>query len=183
MAHKITKISPDGAQITTLAGTGVAGFNDGPGAAAQFYSPCGIAVDINNNVYVADNNNNRIRKITPAGVVTTLAGSGVRGELDGQGIAATFSEPFALSIDGVGNLFIGEGYTQASTYRIRKLSTTGAVSTVVGPTFTDQVTGNSTTFRNPRFTAVAPDGTLYVSDAYRHTLFKVTGAANPVPAP
>ena len=81
------------ANVTTLAGSGATGFADGTGVAAMFNNPSGVTVDGSMNVYVADRSKNRIRKITSAGVVTTLAGSGAYGFADGTGVAAMFNSP------------------------------------------------------------------------------------------
>jgi secreted PhoX family phosphatase len=99
----IRKVTPAGV-VTTLAGSpGVIGSADGTGSAAQFNSPQGVAVDGSGNVYVADSGNSTIRKVTPAGVVTTLAGSaGVNGSADGTGSAARFNSPAGVAVDGSG---------------------------------------------------------------------------------
>ncbi len=86
--------------VTTLAGSGSEGSADGTGTAASFKSPSGVAVDNSGNVYVADKNNDKIRKITSAGVVTTLAGSGSAGSADGTGTAASFYYPYGTAVDG-----------------------------------------------------------------------------------
>ncbi len=85
--NRLRKIAPDGT-VSTLAGSGSAGFADGAGAAAQFYNPSGVAVDGEGNFIVADQSNHRVRKIAPDGTVSTLAGSGIRGFADGAGAAA-----------------------------------------------------------------------------------------------
>jgi len=101
--NMIRKITPAGV-VTTLAGQTSAGWVDGAPSVAKFNLPCGVAVDASGNVYVADNNNNRIRKITPSGTVSTLAGSGSAAYADGQGIAASFNQPFSVAIDNSGTL-------------------------------------------------------------------------------
>ena len=104
--HSVRKITPAGV-LTTLAG-GVQGFADGTGSAAQFYTPFGICADNAGNVYVADHDNNRIRKITAAGVVTTIAGSNGQGYKDGDGAAAYFNNPDGMTIDKNGNLYVAD---------------------------------------------------------------------------
>ena len=126
----IRRITPAGV-VTTLAGTpGSPGSADGTGAAARFSQPTGVAVDSAGNVYVADQGNNIIRRITPAGVVTTLAGSaGSAGSTDGTGSAARFTSPSVLSISPTGDLFVIAG---ANGETVRKITAAGVVTTVVG---------------------------------------------------
>jgi secreted PhoX family phosphatase len=105
------------------------GAADGTGAAASFNNPDGIATDGAGNVYVADRLNHTIRKITPAGVVTTLAGTaGIRGSIDGTGAAARFSSLNGVAADSAGNIYVAENFS----YTIRKVTPAGMVSTVVG---------------------------------------------------
>ena len=110
--HKIRKITPTGT-VTTLAGS-TAGFADGASGSARFHSPQGVAVDADDNVYVADHNNDKIRKIDVDGIVTTIAGS-TKGFLDGQGIASQFNKPTRLAIDLNGNILV----TDNINHRIR----------------------------------------------------------------
>jgi uncharacterized repeat protein (TIGR02543 family) len=106
--------------VTTIAGSGEAGYAEGTGTAAQFSYPTGVAVDGSGNLYVADYKNHRIRKISPQGVVTTIAGSGEDGYADGTGTAAQFSSPSSVAVDGSGNLYVAD----FNNNRIRKISKT-----------------------------------------------------------
>jgi sugar lactone lactonase YvrE len=127
----IRKITPDGI-VTTLAGVaGKPGVRDGAGTEAQFATPRGLAVDAKGNVYVADTNIHTIRKVTPAGVVSTLAGhAGEPGGIDGPAAAARFSQPRAVAIDDHGQIFVADNGNAA----IRMITPDGIVSTVVSPT-------------------------------------------------
>jgi sugar lactone lactonase YvrE len=103
----IRKVTPAGI-VSTVAGSGVGGYVDGPGKSAQFNSPEGIALDPQGNMYVADYDNALIRKVTPAGVVSTLAGNGTAGYVDGDGKVAEFFRPFGMALDGQGNIYVGD---------------------------------------------------------------------------
>lgn len=102
------------------------------GIQASFSGPSGVAVDANGNVYVADMNGNKIRKISPTGLVSTVAGSDKIGSLDGEGTAASFYNPTGLALDAIGNLYVAD----LSNHRIRKISPSGLVSTLAGVRFT-----------------------------------------------
>jgi sugar lactone lactonase YvrE len=106
--RRIRKIAPSGA-VTTVAGTGAAGALDGPAAGATFQAPTGLALDANGVLYVADRGANKIRLITPSGVVFTLAGSGTAGYADGTAASAQFDGPNAVAVDGFGNVFVTDG--------------------------------------------------------------------------
>lgn len=168
MNRRIRKITPAGV-VTTLAGS-TQGFADGVGAAAQFASPAGVAVDAAGNVYVADAGNHRIRKITPVAVVSTLAGS-TQGFADGVGAAARFNDPHGVAVDTAGNVFVAD----LSNHRIRRVTPAGAVSTVAGSTagFVDGA-GATARFNNPIDLAVDAAGNVYVADFSNFRLRKVT---------
>jgi sugar lactone lactonase YvrE len=125
----IRKITPAG-MVTTLAGAALSpGSADGDGAAARFSAPLAITIDSGGNLFVSDSNNNTIREITPAGAVTTLAGTaGVTGSADGTGSGAQFNDPAGITIDASGNLYV----VDAGNYTIRKITPGGVVTTVVG---------------------------------------------------
>ncbi len=112
--------------VSTLAGS-TYGYTDGTGTSAKFAYPFGVAVDGAGNVYVADYNNHRIRKITASGVVSTLAGS-TYGYTDGTGTSAKFAYPFGVAVDGAGNVYVAD----ESNHRIRKITASGVVSTLAG---------------------------------------------------
>ena len=170
--NRIRKISPQGF-VSTLAGTGATGANNGPGSTATFSSPTGVAVDVSGNVFVADSQNNAIRKITSGGSVSTLAGTGAAGAGDGPGTSATFHSPSGIAIDVAGNLYV----TDTANNKIRKITSTGVVSTIAGngnSGFTDGA-GAAATFNNPSAVAVDPSGAnIYVADTFNNKVRKVT---------
>jgi|CZKI01.1.fsa_nt_gi sugar lactone lactonase YvrE len=176
-ACTIRKVSPNQV-VTTLAGeAGVPGNADGVGTAAQFSTPCGVAVDRYGNVYVADTGNNTIRKITAAGVVTTLAGTaGLAGSADGNASRALFWHPSAVAIDGSGNLFVAD----SNNNKIREISPQGTVTTVAGSSGNNagdaDGTGPSALLNTPEGIAVGPDGGVYIVDTDNETIRK--GAAS-----
>ena len=175
-AGTIRKIAP-GAVVTTLAGTaGVFGFADGTGAAAQFDRPCYMAVDGAGNIYVGEHRNHVIRKITPAGVVSTLAGMpGTVGSADGPASTARFNKPYAVAFDTNGNLFV----TDSGNSTVRKIAPGGAVSTLAGVAGSmDNIdgTGSSARFSFLLDIAVDPGGNIYVADTNNHTIRKITSS-------
>ena len=163
--------------VTIFAGrAGAGGSQDGAGADARFQAPGGVAVDGAGNVYVADTGNNTIRKISPDGVVTTLAGlPGSHGSLDNQGSAARFWAPFGIAVDRSRNLYVAEVANSA----IRKISSAGRVGTLAGlagnPGASDGVWVDAQ-FRNPWGVAVDGNGTVYVADTSSSTIRKITPA-------
>ncbi|MET0982292.1 MAG: NHL repeat-containing protein [Telluria sp.] len=152
--HAIRKIAPNGS-VTTLAGGGQPGHLDGKGRAARFHAPVGIAVDPRGNVYVADTNNDRIRRIAPDGTVTTLAGSGQPGNADGPASMAAFDTPSAIAVDKEGTLFVADTGNNA----IRRIGADGLVSTIAAPIEGEQ----NPVLRRPAGLAVTGDGYLYIA--------------------
>lgn len=148
--------------------------HDGTGTGASFYGPRGVATDSGGNIYVADSQSHLIRKITLAGQVITLAGSGQQGFADGFGIQATFWNPNGIAVDSVGNIFIGEG-----SNRIRKIGPDGLVTTFAGSGvgIATNGVGTEATFSNPRALAIDSEGNVYVSDAGNNLIRKITPAA------
>ncbi|MEI6785580.1 MAG: cadherin-like beta sandwich domain-containing protein, partial [Verrucomicrobiota bacterium] len=174
--NRIRKVSPTGV-VTTLAGTNTAGFVDATGAAAQFYNPLGVAVDSNGYIYVADSYNHRIRKVTPAGVVTTLAGSGSSGFLDGASGTAKFSYPSGVAVDASGNVYVADEFNG----RIRKVTPTGTVSTLAGSGLSNfggfhDGPGTTAEFNGPRGVAVDAATNVFVADNSNNRIRKVTPA-------
>jgi len=176
MNNTIRKISPSG-MVTTFAGTaGASGTLDANGAAARFNLPSSITVDRHDNVFVSDTTNNTIRKITPSGDVTTLAGlPGVSGFENGTGIGALFNQPRGLAVDDSGNVFVAD--TGNST--IRKITPERVVTTLAGTpgiAGTDDGVGGEALFNQPRDLTIDASGNLYVVDTGNALIRKVTPA-------
>lgn len=174
VSNTIRKITPSG-EVTTLAGTpGTTGHADGVGGNASFSSPIGVATDGAGNIYVADSGNNIIRKVSPTGVVTTIAGlAGASGENDGIGEAARFTAPYSITSDSAGNLFVAE----ISSHILRKITPEGAVTTLAGKageTGYADGTGANATFKAPHGVAADKAGNVYVADYGNNTIRKVT---------
>jgi len=156
---------PKAQQVSTLAGSGAAGFANGTGTAASFNFPSGVVVDAAGNVFVSDAGNNAIRKITPAGLVTTFAGSGMPGAADGNGLAASFNQPAALAIDAAGNLYVAD----EGNNLVRKVTPAGVVSTIAGNGtrgFTDGQ-GTAASIYGPNAIAVDAAGNIYLGDIFK----------------
>lgn len=170
----IRKITPTGT-VSTLAGDPVGpGFSNGVGTSARFFGASGLATDSIGNVYVADENNYAIRKITPAGLVTTLAGSGSPGFNNGLGAAASFSRPRGVAVDSSGNVFVADQNNSA----IRKITSSGLVSTLAGSSSAGSGNGVSSTasFNQPRGVAVDSNGNVFVADQNNRVIRKITSA-------
>ena len=173
----IWKVTLDGI-ISTVAGDGTKGYSGdgGPATSAQLDEPTGVAVDASGNLFIADRMNHRIRKVTPGGIISTFAGTGVRG-YSGDGGPATSAQlyyPDGLAVDALGNLCIGD----TDNHRIRKVSLDGTISTVAG-NGTAGYTGDggsatSAQLNHPDGVAVDALGNLYIADGYNHRIRKVT---------
>ncbi len=169
--HNIRKVAPDG-RVSTLAGSGTSGSGNGSGPAASFSGPFGVAVDSAGVVYVADTNNNLIRKVTATGTVSTLAGSGAQGADNGSGTVATFRTPQHLAVDAAGTVYVAD----TGNHQIRRVSAAGAVSTVAGSGESGSENGAAATasFNNPAGIAIDSIGTLYVADSENHLIRRLT---------
>jgi sugar lactone lactonase YvrE len=164
----IRKITPQGV-VTTLAGTaGSAGYADGSGGAARFNAPSRLETDADANLYITDSGNSAIRRITPAGVVTTLAGSGSCGSTDGNGAQAQFCNPKGIALDRWGNLWV----TDTGNHTVRRIDANGRVSTVAGaPGVCGSADGGaSARFCSPQDVAVDYWGNVYVADTGNSTV-------------
>jgi hypothetical protein len=168
----LRKISPSGIVSAFVGPTsiGVSGFMDGPDTTALFNNPIGLAIDVQGNAYVADDNNKRIRKITPAGLVSTLAGTGTQGFKDGQGDSAQFYQLHGVAVDAQGNVYVTDWHC------IRKITPSGVVSLFAGtytPGFADGPAATAL-FDFPVGLAFDAPGNLYVADANNTRIRKIT---------
>jgi len=160
--------------FTTLAGDGLTGSNDGPASAAHFYFPASAVVDSLGNVYVADSENSTIRKMTPAGAVTTLAGlARSYGSTDGTGSAARFDHPYGVAVDNAGDLYVAD----TRNHTIRKVTPDGIVTTLAGQAQqagSADGFGGAARFQGPLRLAADNAGNIYVADSGNHLIRKVT---------
>ena len=169
--HQIRKVSRSGV-VSTFAGNGLPGHADGIGSEARFHGPDTLALDADGHLYVADADNFRIRKITPQGLVTTIAGNQRPGYADGKGSAAQFVYPTGVTVDRHGNLYIAD----RGSHSIRKITSDGTVSTLAGdgkPGYSDGP-GNQSRFADPITVIVDSLGNLYVADAGNQSIRKIT---------
>ena len=163
--HRIRRLV--GGVLTTIAGTGAAGFSGdgGPATAARLWNPRGVAVDAAGNVYVADRWNRRVRRVVPNGTIDTIAGNGTAGFSgdNGSALAAQFGDLYALSIDLVGGVYVAD----ASNHRIRRVNG-GVISTVAGtgnPTFSgDGGLATAASIYQPYGVAADAGGSIYIAD-------------------
>ncbi|HYE13270.1 MAG TPA: hypothetical protein VD968_02390 [Pyrinomonadaceae bacterium] len=179
--NAIRKLSPRG-EVSTLAG-GREGFADGAGAAASFDTPSGLAVDADGNLYVADTGNNRVRKVTPEGTVSTLAGDGTRGSRDGPAAQAQFDAPLGVAVDNDGNVYVADTYND----RVRLITKSGEVKTIAGaaggPSYSDGDALGAALFDTPCAVAVAPGGELFIADTGNNRVRRLTKEGEVITVP
>lgn len=165
----------DGSNLVTFVG-GTSGFTNGTGTAAQLSSPSGLAMHSDGTIYVTDKNNHAVRKITPAGVVTTLAGTGTEGSENGAGTTARFNDPNGIALDPAGNVYVCD----TDNFIIRKITPAGVVSTLAGKVGLQSHadgSGASARFNSPNGIAYEPASKcLYVTDATCIRRITLTGA-------
>lgn len=170
--NTIRKITPAGL-VSTLAGqTGIIGSTDGTGSAARFnLGEGGFTCDSAGNLIVADQVNNTLRKVTPAGVVTTLAGfAGSAGTTDGTGSAARFDYPLKMAIDPQGNVYV----PCYNTNTVRKVTPGGVVTTFLGTPTSSGATNTSGVFNGSSGVVLDAAGNIYVADQNNHTIRRIT---------
>lgn len=172
--HVVRRIAPNGTVITFAGSPGAPGSANGTGAAARFTNPNGLAIDASDNVYVSDWGNHTIRRITPAGVVTTVVGSpGAPGSVDGNGTAARVSGPSGLAFDAAGNLYVADQFN----HLIRRLSPTGDLVTLAGSAGEAghvDATGAAARLSSPAWMTVTASGTVFVVSAAGDTVRRVS---------
>lgn len=168
--HKIRKIDTFG-QVTTFAGTGIAGFQDGAGFSAKFYYPAAMAIDTNDNLYIADYSNHRIRKITPDGFVSTVAGLGNAGAIDGNTSVATFNGPTGVCLASSGTIYVAD----YGNHKIRKIDTNGQVSTFAGSGIAGAIDNNGimASFNHPAVVTMDSQNDFYVTDEGNNKIRKI----------
>jgi sugar lactone lactonase YvrE len=177
--QRVRKVSASGV-ISTVAGNGTPGYSGdgGPATAAQLAGPSGVAVDGAGNLFIADNGNERVRKVSATGVITTVAGNGTPG-YSGDGGAATsarLSRPLGVAVDAAGNLFIAD----SSNNRVRKVSVSGVITTVAG-TGTSGYSGDggpatSAWLSYPSGVAVDAAGDLFIADSSNNGVRRVSAS-------
>ena len=174
--HRVRKIAPGGV-VTTVAGTGESGYSGDNGAAigAQLSLPMAVAVDAGGNLYIADTNNHRIRKVSAGGLIATVAGNGIAGSSGdgGPATAASLRSPYGLALDAAGNLYIADTYNS----RIRMVDTSGTIATVAGTGVpgqsADGALATAAQLAFPYGVAVDAAGNLFIADSNNYRICKV----------
>ena len=158
--------------VSTFAGSGAAGFTDGDGTGATLNQPVGITIDGNGDFFITEQGNHAVRKITAAGKVTTIAGNGNSGKVNGKGAAASFDHPAGIRSDKAGNLYIAD----YANNMIRKIDASEQVTTVAGTGIQgfDNGPGSSATFRGPIDLVLNKAGEIFVADFANEILRKIT---------
>jgi sugar lactone lactonase YvrE len=173
--HRIRKIDLLSGYVSTIAGSSTSGDANGIGTAAQFNAPSGITL-FAGDLYVADSDNHRIRKIDLlSGYVSTIAGSSTSGDANGIGTAAQFNYPRGITADGAGNLYVAD----SSNHRIRKIESGGNVTTIAGSTLGDiDGIGTAAQFNAPAGITIDGAGNLYVAESGGHRIRKIDLGGN-----
>jgi murein DD-endopeptidase MepM/ murein hydrolase activator NlpD/sugar lactone lactonase YvrE len=168
-ANRLRRVDPDG-RVTTVAGA-AEGFRDGPAAVAAFDTPSGIAIDRHGSIHVADTGNHAVRRIASDGAVSTLAGDGVAGYVDGIGRTARFDGPIGVAVDRAGSVFVTDAYND----RIRKIALDGTVTTLAGATGPGYRDGpaHEALFDTPCGIVVNDAGDVFVADTGNHAVRRI----------
>ncbi|MFD0417947.1 hypothetical protein [Streptomyces sp. NPDC127108] len=182
--HRIRKVTPNG-NITTVAGNGTAGYvsDGGPAIATRLHYPLGVTVDPEGSLYIADRHNHRIRKVTPNGIITTVAGNGTAGYVSdgGPAIATRLHYPWGVVLDEAGSLYIGDNHN----HRVRKVTSDGIITTVAGNGTAGYVDDGGpaagTRLFYPYGIALDRAGHLYIADCNNHRIRGVTSVAQMTP--
>jgi sugar lactone lactonase YvrE len=167
--NRIRRLDPDG-MVTTVAGSGEPGFRDGIGEEARFDGPVGVAVDDDGNIFVADTYNDRIRRIAANGTVSTVAGTGEPGYVNGRADSAQFDTPCGVAVDRQGNLFIAD----TGNHAIRRFTPSGEVGTFGGDRDSSSSEITVRLFDQPVGIAITHDGFLFVTDSGRGRVWRIT---------
>jgi hypothetical protein len=183
--NRIRKVTASTGIISTYAGTGAKGFggDNGPATAALLNQPTGVAIDASGNLFIADQLNNRVRKVTPAGTITTVVGNGQNAFYKGEGGPATSAQicnPYSVAVDGSGNLYVSD----TGNHAVRKVSG-GIITTFAGTGVSlcgqaggysgDGGAAKSAKLNNPNGIAVDVSGNVYIADLYNNRVRKVSG--------
>jgi sugar lactone lactonase YvrE len=160
--------------VATYAGNGTAGLQNGSALSAEFNLPIDVVLDLSGNLYVAEQGNNVIRKISPAGVVSTYAGDGTAGYKDGAALSAEFNGPEGMVVDDVGNLYVSDSQNNV----IREITPLGAVSTYAGDGIAGYKDGAalSAEFAGPNGLAIDKSRNIYVADFFNNVIRAISNA-------